>query len=121
MELWTGFAFHRLHTPGMRPLHPERSTEKILRGSPIPLLRWPARAPLGLKAVSATRRKFPDELWAKIDAGCHNLQFPIWSERKKQALQLVLNAQPDTGPIKGRFDHSPLQNFTIWLYFELNI
>ncbi len=40
----TGFAFHRLHTPGMRPLHPERSTEKILRGSPIPLFRWPARA-----------------------------------------------------------------------------
>ncbi len=38
----TGFAFHRLHTPGMRPLHPERSTEKILRGSPIPLFRWPA-------------------------------------------------------------------------------
>ncbi|MBX2811219.1 MAG: class I SAM-dependent methyltransferase [Myxococcales bacterium] len=28
----------------MRPLHPERCTEKILRGSPIPLLRWPAFA-----------------------------------------------------------------------------
>ncbi len=26
----------------MRPLHPERSTETILRGSPIPLFRWPA-------------------------------------------------------------------------------
>ncbi|MBX2813864.1 MAG: hypothetical protein KTR25_18755 [Myxococcales bacterium] len=26
------------------PSHPERSTEKNLRGSPIPLFRWPARA-----------------------------------------------------------------------------
>ncbi len=42
-KVWTGFAFHRLHTPGMRPLHPERSTEKILHVSPIPLFRWPAR------------------------------------------------------------------------------
>ncbi|MBX2811349.1 MAG: hypothetical protein KTR25_06055 [Myxococcales bacterium] len=30
-NVWTGFAFHRLHTPGKRPLHPERFTKSRAR------------------------------------------------------------------------------------------